>query len=143
MTCLDYLLLLLHFRLERVQKTHKPYAAKHTIPSLTHYFQMNSNNVNTTMCIKTNERSLSFYMKITTLCTYLGSTQSYSCVCSHVHEPQRDAGCLQMFSALFSEAGSVSEHKACQFSWTAWSESPRDPGLQTHCCTWLLLLFPF
>lgn len=95
------------------------------------------------MCIKTNERSLSFYMKITTLCTYLGSTQSYSCVCSHVHVPQRDAGCLQMFSTLFSEAGSVSEHKARQFSWTGWSESPRDPGLQTRCCTWLLLRFPF
>lgn len=92
---------------------------------------MNSNKVmiNTTMCIKTNERSFSFYMKINTLCTYLGSTQSYSCVFSHVHVPQRDAECLQMFSALFSEAGSVSEHKACQFQLNWMVRKPQRSGI--------------
>lgn len=64
---------------------------------------MNSNKVmiNITMCIKTNERSLSFYMKITTLCTYLSSTQSYSCVCSHVHCHREMLGVFKCFPPYF------------------------------------------
>lgn len=108
MTCLDYLLLLLHFRLERVQKnptskTHHPILDTLLFAPWQQDFQMNSNKVmiNTTMCIKTNEGPFLFIWKLL-LCVPTYEVLSPIHVCVHMFMCHREMlGVFKCFPPYF------------------------------------------